>query len=126
MPNLLNLANPKNEVVLPPLCLLLGSKFDEIDSNIPQIQTLLKTYNRSLRLQSSTGKTYAYKSANWNATAMTLTYDDMVRAEKAALIILGWKMLKPTVFSMLECLSGFGIIFTDEAEKVDEVRLLKI
>jgi hypothetical protein len=57
---------------------------------------------------------------------MTLTYDDMVRAEKAALIILGWKMLKPTVFSMLECLSGFGIIFTDEAEKVDEVRLLKI
>jgi hypothetical protein len=37
MPNLLNLANPKNEVVLPPLCLLLGSKFDEIDSNIPQI-----------------------------------------------------------------------------------------
>ena len=57
---------------------------------------------------------------------MTLTYDDMVRAEKAALIILGWKMLKPTVFSMLEYLSGFGIIFTDEAEKVDEVRLLKI
>jgi hypothetical protein len=104
----------------------LGSKFDEIDSNIPQISSLLRTYNRCLRLQSSTGKTYAYKAANWNATAMTLTFDDMVRAEKSALTLLGWKMLKPTIYSMLECLSGFGLIFTNEMEIVEEVRLLKI
>lgn len=48
---------------------------------------------------------------------MTLTFDDMVRAEKSALTLLGWKMLKPTVYSMLECISGFGLIFTNEIEK---------
>jgi hypothetical protein len=58
---------------------------------------------------------------------MTLTFDDMVRAEKSALTLLGWKMLKPTVYSMLECISGFGLIFTNEIEKsIEEVRLLKI
>lgn len=35
-------------------------------------------------------------------------------------------MLKPTIYSMLECLSGFGLIFTNEIESVEEVRLLKI
>jgi hypothetical protein len=77
-------------------------------------------------MQSSTGKNYAYKGTNWNATAMTLTFDDMVRAEKSALMLLGWKMLKPTVYSMLECISGFGLIFTNEIETIEEVRLLKI
>lgn len=77
-------------------------------------------------MQSSTGKNYAYKGTNWNATAMTLTFEDMVRAEKSALMLLGWKMLKPTVYSMLECFSGFGLIFTNEIERVEEVRLLKI
>jgi hypothetical protein len=34
-PILLNSTNPKNEPILAPTCLLLGSKFDEIDENIP-------------------------------------------------------------------------------------------
>jgi hypothetical protein len=34
-PVLLNPTNPKNEAIIAPVCLLLGSKFDEIDENIP-------------------------------------------------------------------------------------------
>jgi hypothetical protein len=32
---LLGQGNPKNEVILAPLCTILASKYDEIDSNIP-------------------------------------------------------------------------------------------
>ena len=54
-PVLLSQANPKNEAIIAPTCLLLGSKFDEIDENIPQIQSLLRTYNRCLRFARGTG-----------------------------------------------------------------------
>jgi len=57
---------------------------------------------------------------------MTITYEDMVRAEKQALILLHWRLLKPTVYSFLECLIGFGIIYSNEQSTIDEVRLLKI
>jgi hypothetical protein len=58
---------------------------------------------------------------------MTITYEDMVRAEKQALILLQWRLLKPTVYSFLESLIGFGIIYSNEqSATVDEVRMLKI
>jgi hypothetical protein len=53
-------------------------------------------------------------NTNWNATAMTLTYEDMVRAEKQALILLQWQLLKPTVYSFLESLTSFGIVYSNE------------
>jgi hypothetical protein len=76
--------------------MLLGSKFDEIDENIPQIQSLLRTYNRCLRFttQRSVGNSRPQSgSYNWNATAMTISYEDMIRAEKEALQLLKWELL---------------------------------
>jgi hypothetical protein len=35
IPEFLGPTNPKNEAILAPICILLASKFDEIDENIP-------------------------------------------------------------------------------------------
>ena len=90
--------------MIPPLCLLLASKYDEIDENIPDIKSLLRTYNRVLRLQSSSTPTHSStrRSNNWNATAMTITYDDMLRAEKETLVTtLEWDLMVVTPLQVL-------------------------
>lgn len=87
--------------------MLLGSKFDEIDENIPQIQSLLRTYNRCLRFtnsrssSASSTKIQNNVGSNWNAVAMTISYEDMIRAEKEALGLLGWELMQPTVIQFV-------------------------
>lgn len=92
--------SPKNEVILAPLCVLLASKFDELDSNIPQISTLLRLYSRSIRFSNTSRSCYSQRASsserggiNWTQVAHTLTYEDMVQAEKAACSILDWRLL---------------------------------
>lgn len=101
VPPFLGQASPKNEAIFAPLCVLLASKFDEIDLNIPSINNLLRTYNRSLRFTSFSRSASALggrpaSSSNLSSLAMTLTYEDMVRAEKESLQIMGWELLITT------------------------------
>jgi hypothetical protein len=60
---------------------------------------------------------------------MTITYDDMVRAEKEALQMLKWELLKITPISIIHHLLSMGAIIssetTQEGHKIDEARLAK-
>lgn len=54
---------------------------------------MLRTYNRALRYQTSASRSSssgAKSAGNWNATAMTISYEDMIKAEKEALLLLNW------------------------------------
>ncbi|TNV85907.1 hypothetical protein FGO68_gene7491 [Halteria grandinella] len=130
-------AQVKNEVILAPLCLLLGSKYDEIDSNIPQITSLLRVLNRSIRL-SNIQRNYSRPAstsglgniASWSAAASTLTYDDMINAERQGVQLLGWNLMKVTSHQIIECLIQIGLISSEDqctdSKPVDQVRLKKV
>lgn len=128
VPQILGYGNPKNEVILAPLCTILASKYDEIDSNIPQITTLLRIYNRCLRFsrQNSTlsnrpSSAFADRGTptnggplSWSQVGMTLSFDDMVRAEKEVCCLLGWNLMSVTPYQILQCMHAVGIMFKHE------------
>jgi Cyclin, N-terminal domain len=65
--------------LLPCTCLLLASKFDEVDDNIPLIREIQKVYAR----------------------IRVIGYDEVVKAEMQLLTKLGWDLFKLTPMHFL-------------------------
>lgn len=87
-------------------CLLLASKFDELDDNIPLIRELQKV----------------------NSPSRIIYYDDVIKAEQSVLQRLNWDLFKLTPLHFVQNLIGQGIVFSNDklqsGKEVDE-RVLK-
>jgi hypothetical protein len=70
--------------LLPCACLLLASKFDEVDDNIPLIRELQKVC----------------------AKTRVIAYDEVIKAEVQLLGKLGWDLFKLTPMHFLQNLIG--------------------
>ena len=61
---------------------------------------------------------------------MTISYEDMIRAEKEALQMLQWDLLTPTPRAILQNLLCMGVVVAEEKTidgcKIDEARLDKV
>ena len=61
---------------------------------------------------------------------MTISYEDMIRAEKEALQILQWELLQPTPRAFVQNLLYMGVVVAEEKTiegcKIDEARLEKV
>ena len=73
-------------------CLLLASKFDEIDDNIPLIRDLQKVC----------------------AKQRVVGYEEMLKAEQAVLFKLNWDLFKITPMHFLQNLLGQGVVFSND------------
>ena len=78
--------------VLPCACLLLASKFDELDDNIPLIRELQKIC----------------------AKQRIIAYDEVIKAEVTVLFKLNWDLFKLTPMHFLQNLIGQGIVFNND------------
>lgn len=89
----------------PTICLLLSSKFDELDDNIPLIRELQKIL-----------------------APKVIYYDDVLKAENDVLQKLNWDLFKLTPLHFVQNLIGQGVVYSNDrlsnGKEVDD-RVLK-
>ena len=84
-------------------CLLLASKFDELDENIPLIRELQRLCRQT-----------------------SISYDEVVKCEVQTLNKLNWDLFKLTPLHFVQNLVGQGIVFTTDRVLANRNQLAEI
>lgn len=68
--------------------------------------------------------------ASWSAAASTLNYDDLLKAERDGVQMLGWSLMRVTSHSVLECLIQMGLISSEDqctdCKAMDQPRVKRV